>query len=257
MRTFVSVLLACLFLSPCAASALTQAEVDGLVRQVDDRQRNSGDWKARVYIERKETDKNDVVYDAVVYRRDAEEQLMILFLRPRAERGKGYLRLDKNLWFYDPRVGRWERRTERERIGGTDSNRADFDQSRLAEEFDARFVEDGRLGRFNTHRIRLTAKEDADVAYPTVEMWIDAATGNVLKRLDFAASGRLMRRALYPRWERIHSPSKGDYVWFPREIRIFDEVERGNQTVVLIREVDLTSLPANIFTKAWLESQSR
>ena len=65
MRTFVSVLLACLFLSPCVASALTQAEVDGLVRQVDDRQRNSGDWKARVYIERKETDKNDVVYDAV------------------------------------------------------------------------------------------------------------------------------------------------------------------------------------------------
>ena len=46
---------------------------------------------------------------------------MILFTKPKASQGKGYLRLDKNLWFYDPSVGKWERRTERERIGGTDS----------------------------------------------------------------------------------------------------------------------------------------
>ena len=35
-----------------------------------------------------------------------------------------------------PTVGKWERRTERERIAGTDSRRADFDESRLAEEYE-------------------------------------------------------------------------------------------------------------------------
>ena len=36
-----------------------------------------------------------------------------------------------------PTVGNWERRTDRERIAGTDSRREDFDQSKLVEEYDA------------------------------------------------------------------------------------------------------------------------
>ena len=46
-------------------------------------------------------------------------------------------------------------------------------------------------------------------------------------------------------------------VWYPQEIRIYDEVEKANSTVILIKSVDLRSLEANIFTKAWLESKSR
>ena len=46
-------------------------------------------------------------------------------------------------------------------------------------------------------------------------------------------------------------------VYVPAEIRIYDEVEKGNQTLVVIRETDLRPLDANIFTKAWLESKSR
>ena len=80
-----------------------------------------GDYKALAYLEQKEKDKTDVVREAVVYRRDADDKLMILFTKPKTEAGKGYLRLDKNLWSYDPTVGKWERRTERERIGGTDT----------------------------------------------------------------------------------------------------------------------------------------
>ena len=258
MRITILALALLTLLAPMVAFAdLSQTEVDAIVHEIDERQRNSGDWKARIYLEQKEVDRNDVVYDAVVYRRDASDQLMILFLRPKAERGKGYLRLKKNLWFYDPRVGKWERRTERERIGGTDSNRADFDQSRLSDEYDARYLGGATLGRFQVHKLELTAKAGIDVAYPKLELWVDSETGNVLKRLDFAASGKLMRRALYPKWARIFSESKGAEVWVPKEIYIFDEVQRGNQTTVLIREVDLNPLPANIFTKAWLESQSR
>ena len=46
-------------------------------------------------------------------------------------------------------------------------------------------------------------------------------------------------------------------MWFPREMRIFDEVEKGNRTSIVIEEVDLNPLPKNIFTKAWLEAKSR
>src|SRR3954465_11416740 len=118
----------------CALSAraeeLTPAKMVDLLMVIDDRQRNGGDYKALAYLEQKERDKADTVREALVYRRDADDKLMILFTKPKGEAGQGYLGPDKSLWSYAPNVGKWERRTERERIAGTDSRRADFDESR-------------------------------------------------------------------------------------------------------------------------------
>ena len=255
MRLSVAAALALLLALP--ARALTQAETDAVVRLVDDRQRSAGDYKALCYMESKEKDKTDVVYELLVYRRQAEQKLMLLFTKPKSEAGKGYLRLEKNLWLYDPSTGKWERRTERERIGGTDTRRGDLDESRLAEEYAARWEADERLGAYTAHKILLEVKEGVDVAFPRVRLWVDAANGNVLKRQDMALSGRLMRTSYYPRWKKVFSESKGDDVWFPEEMRIYDEVEKANSTLILLREIDLRSLPANMFTKAWLESKSR
>lgn len=239
------------------ALALDQAETDKLVKALDERQRNSGDYKSLVYIERKERNKNDVIYEAAIYRRDATDRLVILFQKPKEEAGKGYLRIDKNLFMYDPTVGKWERRTERERIGGTDSRRNDFDESRLAEEYTAKWVGEEKLGQFEVNHLKLTAKEGVDVAFPVLELWLDKATGNLLKQQELALSGKLMRTSYYPKWNKQFSPSKGTEIYFPAEIRIFDEVEKGNRTTVVMRKVELDKLDDSIFTKAWLEAKSR
>ena len=240
-----------------SAGALAQDEIHRILTTIDERQRNTGDYKSLAYIESREKGKDEVVYEAVVYRRDADDNLMILFLKPKSEQGKGYLRIDENLWMYDPTVGRWERRTERERIAGSDSRRADFDESRLAEEFDATYGGTEALGKFTTDKLLLKAKDGIDIAYPIVHLWVQKETLNVLKRQDFALSGKLMRTAYYPKWQKVFSESKGEDVWYPKEMRFFDEVEKGNRTTVVLREVDLRPLEANIFTKAWLESKSR
>ena len=257
MKHSLILLLVIALLIPSAAGALTPDEVTGIIETLDERQKNSGDWKAMMYIDQKEKNKNDIVYKAVTYRRDGADKLMILFLDPRSEKGKGYLRMDKNLWFFDPRIGKWERRTERERIGGTGSNRADFDESRLSQEYDAVFVKSDKLGKFDTHVLELTAKKGVDVAYPKLKMWVDVKNSNILKRQDIAISGKLLRTSYYPKWKKIFSESKGGDVWFPKEMRIFDEVEKGNRTLIVIENVDLNALPKNIFTKAWLEAKSR
>ena len=236
---------------------LSAEETRKLIAEIDSRQRNSGDYKSLAYIRSQERDKEPVIYEAVVYRRDKDDRFMILFLEQKSERGKGYLRVDRNLWIYDPSVGRWERRTERERIGGTNSRRGDFDESNLALEYDATYVEAGKLGKFGVHTIDLTAKKGVDVAWPRIRLWVDAATGNVLKRQEFAASGKLMRTNYTPKWQKVMSPVKGESIWVPKEMRMFYEIEKGSSTVVLIKQTDLNPLPANIFTKAWLESKSR
>lgn len=249
-----------LFGAVLAAGPALARDAEGtkaLLERLDERQRNTGDYKSLAYVETRERGKSDRVLEAVIYRRDEKDLLMILMLKPKSERGKGYLRKDKNLWMYDPSVGRWERRTERERIAGTDSRRTDFDESRLAEEYTAEYLGERSLGKFTVHHLRLTAKKDADVPYPVIEIWVDVKTENVLKQQEFAASGKLMRTTYTPKWKKLFSESKGEDVWHPGEIRIYDEVEKDNSTLIVIKSVDLRPLPANIFTKAWLESKSR
>jgi outer membrane lipoprotein-sorting protein len=240
-----------------AGAATSKEELVKLLKIVDDRQKNSGDWRSLVYIEQKEKDKVDVVYEALVFRRSQDQKFMILFTKPKASQGQGYLRIDKNLWYYDPSVGKWERRTERERIGGTNSRRSDFDESRLAEEYDPEDNGEEKLGVYQAQVMTLKGKPGIDLAFPVIKLWVDKETKNVLKRQEFALSNRLLRTTYNPKWKKIFSESKGSDIWYPQEIRIYDEVEKANQTLILIRSVDLKSLEANLFTKAWLESKSR
>ncbi len=257
MRTTALSVLAALCLSPAAAFALTPEEALQILRTIDDRQRSNGDYKSLVYMEQKERDKIDVVYELVAYRRSEDQKLMLLFLKPKAEQGKGYLRLEKNLWLYDPSVGKWERRTEREKIVGTGSRRKDFDEAHLADEYTAEYEGDEKLGAYTVHVLKLTAKEGIDVAFPVMRLWVDVETHNMLKSQEFALSGRLMRTSYYPKWQKAYSESKKGEVWYPQEMRFYDEVDKSNSTIVVVKSVDLKPLDANLFTKAWLESKSR
>lgn len=240
-----------------ADKKLTQKETDEIINTVDDRQRNSGDYKCLAYVKETERNKEPRLYQAVVYRRDTDDKFMILFTKPKEEAGKAYLKIDKNLWNFDPSTGKWERRTEREKLAGTNSRRSDFDESRLAEEYTAAFEGEAKLGKYNAYKFKLTVREGKDVAYPVLNLWIDQETKNILKREELALSGKLMRTSYYPQWQKKYSQSKKADVWVPQEIRIFDELEKENSTIVQLKELDLNSLPENIFTKAWIESKSR
>jgi hypothetical protein len=243
--------------APLAAQAASKQEMVDLLKAVDERQRNQGDWRSVIYMEQKEKNKVDVAYEALVFRRSQDQKFIILFTKPKASQGQGYLRLDKNLWFYDPAVGKWERRTERERIGGTNSRRSDLDESRLAEEYDPEDNGDAKLGAYSAQVMTLTGKPGIDLAYPVIKLWVDKETKNVLKRQEFALSKKLLRTSYYPKWKKTYSESKKTDVWFPEEMRFYDEVEKANSTLILIKSVDMRPLEPNLFTKAWLESKSR
>jgi hypothetical protein len=142
-------------------------------------------------------------------------------------------------------------------VGGTISRRSDFDEWHLALEYDA---EDGgaeMVGQRPARRLILKAKPRIDVAFPVVQLWVDEAAKTVLKRQEFALSGRLLRTTYYPKWDHIYSPAKKTDVWYPKEIRLYDELETGKSTLLVIKQVDARPLPENMFTKAWLERQSR
>lgn len=261
-----ALLLSLALVSAGKARALTDDETKKLVAVIDEKQRNTGDYASTVIIEEWEKKKDPKAkdpyelkkaFEARTYRRDADDQLIILFSKPKAEAGKGYLRREKTLLLYEPALGKWERQTERASIGGTGSRRDDFDESRLVEEYTAQWVADEKLGKFDVRRIKLKAKPGSDVAAPILELWVDAASQNILKREEAALSGKLMRRLLYPAWEKMFSKSKGADVFVPKEIYVYDLLEDEKLTKVRLQNVNLDPLEKNMFTKAWIESQSR
>ena len=254
--TLAIIALACVT-SHVQAAEPTKQELVSLLETVDERQRNAGDIHSALYVEQKEKGKLAIVYEAQVFRRNAEGQFVILFTAPKGSQGQGYLRIDKNLWFYDPAVGKWERRTERERIAGTNTRRADLDGSRLAQEYDPAFVGNEKLGAYDATVLKLTGRSGIELAFPVVKIWIDKDTKNILKREEYASSGKLLRTSYFPKWKKVYSASKKGDVWYPEESRIFDEVEKENSTLMLVRNIDLKELDATVFSKAWLESKSR
>jgi outer membrane lipoprotein-sorting protein len=256
LPTLVTALLVTLAL-PRPAPAMSKPELVQLLKDVDERQKNQGDWRSVVYMEQKEKNKVDVAYEALVLRRSHDQKFIIMFTEPKTSQGQGYLRLDKNLWFYDPSVGKWERRTERERIGGTNSRRSDFDESRLAEEYDPEDNGEVKLGNYTARVMTLHGKPDIDLAFPTIKLWVDKETLNILKREEYALSGRLLRTSFYSKWKKTYSESKKGDTWYPGEMRFYDEVEKANSTLIVVKTVDTKPLEANVFTKAWLESKSR
>ncbi len=235
----------------------SRSEMVSMLKDLDEKQSSRGDWSSVTYIEQKERGKVDIVYEALVYRRTQDQRFVFLVTKPKAAQGQGYLRVDKNLWYYDAKVGKWERRTEREKIAGTNSRRADYDESRLAEEYDPEFVRYETLGAYATVVLKLKGKPEKDLAFPELMLWLETTSRNELKRQEFALSGKLLRTSYRTKWAKRFSESKGAEIWFPQEIRLYDELETANATIIQLKNLDFKKLDPNIFTKAWLESKVR
>lgn len=238
-----------------AAQPVASLPAQDVVRRVDARMRTPGDWRSLVLVDEVQADRR-ITREMVIFRRPQEDKFLLLISRPRTEEGNGYLRLERNLFSYDPKTGKWERRTERERIAGTNARRRDFDESRLAQEYNAEDEGTEKVGAVVARKLKLTVKEGLEVAFPQMRIWVDP-NFNLIKTQEFALSGKLLRTSLMPRHEKlVHPVSKAEF-WSPKEVRIYDEVEKDRVTTLLFKAVDLRPLEQATFTKAWLESKSR
>ncbi|MEO1229961.1 MAG: hypothetical protein AAFZ18_13725 [Myxococcota bacterium] len=88
---------AVLFSSLVSPAELDPRAVDALLVEIDARQRAPSDYRALALIEQRRGGKSDAVFQSAIYRRDEDERFLILFLRPKAEAGKGYLRVERNM----------------------------------------------------------------------------------------------------------------------------------------------------------------
>ena len=186
------------------------------------------------------------VTQARLFRRDTQDQFVLLFLQPQVQRGQGYLRVDDTVWFYDPESRNFEKSTLRDNVQDSDAQNSDFNRNSLADDYVVSSWSEESLGRYPVHVLELESKND-DVSYERIKIWVRTDVSIILKEEDYSVSGRLMRTVLYPRYTKIEDR------FLPSNALIVDELNEGERTQFSLEDATLASIPDYVFTKSYLE----
>lgn len=180
------------------------------------------------------------------FRRDSEDKFLMLIQEPVVKLGQGYLRVDDNLWFYDPESRQFDHTSMKEAFAGSDARNSDFGASTLVEDYTVAAISEGRLGSFDVYVLELEANHN-EVTYPRTLMWITRDLYLPLKMEDYSATDRLMRTSLFPTYARLGT------TYIATTMIIVDELVEGRKTQISMAEISIDRIPDSVFTKAYVE----
>jgi outer membrane lipoprotein-sorting protein len=195
-------------------------------------------------------DEGKEVTQAKMFRRDREDKFVLVILKPKVQRGQGYLQLGDNLWFYDPDSRKFSHTSLKENIQNSDAKNSDLRGSSLAEDYRVNEWDEGQLGRYPVYILTLEAVHD-EVAYPKLKLWIRRDVPVVLKGENYSLSGRLMRTAYYPSYTKLGDKYVADKMLF------IDNLKEGERTQVTLDQPSIEDVPDHVFTKSYLERVNR
>ncbi len=182
-----------------------------------------------------------------VYRRDERDQFVFLFLKPERQKGQGYLKVDDNVWFYDPESGEFAKSTIKESVQDSEARNSDLSRMSYADDYDIEKSSEGKLGAYDVWILELVSK-DSEVSWQRVRLYVRKDKPLVLKEEDFSVSGRLMRTVSFP---PSYISAGGKQI--PSRILIVDEINTGEKSQLTLSDVAVGKLADDTFTEAFLK----
>lgn len=186
------------------------------------------------------------VTEALMFRRDTQDQFVLLIRKPEVQKGQGYLQVDDNVWFYDPESRKFEHSSLSENITDSDTKNSDLNRGSISVDYNVESYEEGKLGNFEVWILYLKAKTD-EVSYDRMKLWVRKDVTIILKSEEYGFSGNLMRTSGYFNYIRV-----GEKL-IPSKILFVDNLNIGEKTQVTMKNVSVKPLPDYIFTKSYLE----
>ena len=243
-----AVLVACL---ATGATAAKGPDVERILRNVDEYSAfPSSDFSAVMSMISEDPEKGLEKHVVRMFQRDKEDKFLLLIQEPAVQKGQGYLRVDDNLWFYDPESRKFSHTSMKENFRGTDAKNSDFRKSTLSSDYRVVACQEGKLGSYQVYIMDLEATSD-EVTYPHLKLWVNQNPNLILKAEQYSLSKRLLRTALYPNYARVGS----SYV--PTTMILTDELVKGRKTQVGMQDISLNRLPDSVFTKSYVERVNR
>jgi outer membrane lipoprotein-sorting protein len=237
-----------LALAALAGLAAGAQDFKAMLKAVDDMGSFAGqDYSATYTIVTEKPGENPALVEVKLFRRDDHDQFVLLIQKPEKQKGQGYLKIDDNVWFYDPESGNFSHSTMKENIQNSEAKNSDLKRYTFAEDYDITATSSAKLGAFDVWILDLKAKTN-EVSYQHIRLTIRKDKAVPLKEEDYSVSERLMRTVYYlPTY--VNAGGK----LIPAKIKMVDELNKGEQSVLTISDVSVGRLPDTVFTKAFLE----
>jgi outer membrane lipoprotein-sorting protein len=244
--------LAVLALSSAFAFAAATPDFKAMLAAVDaNADFGKEDYSAVFTIVTQKPGENDSVMQIKLFRRDEKDQVVWIILKPDAQRGQGFLKVEDNIWMYDPESGKFSHSTMKEQIQNSKAKSSDLKRGSFAEDYDVTENDEGVLGKYPVWILTLKSKNN-EVSYPSLKLFVRKDKPLVLKEEDYSLSGKIMRTMLYPP-KYIEMAGKTVY----SQILIQDELNKGEKSQLTLSDVSVAKLPDATFSKAFLGQASR
>ena len=245
------------FVVLAAATAAAQAPAQtpdfrSMLQQLD----KNGDFGTQDYsavftIVTQKPSEKDSVMQVKLFRRDEHDQMVWIMQKPEAQKGQGFLKVDENIWMYDPESGKFSHSTMKEAIQNSKAKSSDLKRASYADDYDVAASEEGMLGKYPVYILTLKAKND-EVSYPMMKLSVRKDKALALKEEDYSLSNRLMRTVLFPP-KYIEVAGRTVY----SQMLIEDDLNVGERSALSISDVSVAHLPDATFSKAFLDQSSR
>jgi outer membrane lipoprotein-sorting protein len=193
----------------------------------------------------------DRVLQVKVYRRDAADTFTLVFQYPDSEKGKGYYRSGDDLYLYLPSTREFVYRNRKDDVGSTDVRTDLFGQPKTLEQYWASYAGTATVSKWECDVVRLEGKS-LDVSFPVQKWYFRKSDGLPVKAENFSVSETLLRTFYYI----DYAPVAGGKFIFSKLLAV-NHLEKGQQTFLANEDVSTAAIPNYVFSKAFLEEQSR
>ena len=193
----------------------------------------------------------DRVLRVQTFRRDSADMYTIIFQYPDSEKGKGYLRRGNDLYYYLPSTREFVYKNRKDNIGSTDARTDLFGRQKILEQYSASMAGTAAVAKWDCDVVRLDAKVE-DVSYPIQKWYVRRTDGLPVKVENFSASETLLATFYYIEYRSL---ARGISLF--TKLLAVNNLEKGQQTFLTNDNISTTAIPDSVFTKAYLEEQSR
>ena len=227
--------------------AITVNEATEILKEIDEYSNFAGKSFSST-ISMISEDPEDGIDKTVVYqfRDDDNDKFLMLLKEPSIKKGQGYLKIDDNLWFYDPESRKFSHTSLSEQFNASDANNSDFTSSSLLEDYKVTEVTEQTLGSYDTYVLTLEALND-EVTYPQQKVWVSVKGFLVLKKEEYSKSNKLMRSSYYLKYIKLGEN------FIPTKTIFQDELVEGKKTTITLSDVSTKDIPDSVFTKSYVE----
>jgi outer membrane lipoprotein-sorting protein len=258
IRIFFAALLMLTTITFNSLSAKDLPAIKTILKELDVMMDLKSDLSAKVNISEEKPNQGIKKFESFYYRSDSKDAFLIIMLAPASEKGNGYLSIGDNMWMYKQNTRTFQHISRDESIGGSDLKSGDMEKRKLSVLYKGavdsktgkEMISEEKLGDIPVYKIELTAQVN-DVSYPKKIYWVRQDNYLPLKEQSYSLSGTLMETIYYLKYTKIEGK------FFCIKLRIDDEFDKGNKTLVEISGISLEKLAANIFTQGYLESLSK